>query len=77
MTTTIKLEGNPRIFYNAINIENKTFPPPGKIQSEMGIDVLSIKILGKMTVGRMKFTIDELLQSILLAGGISEVLGYE
>jgi len=77
MSTILKLQGDPEVMYQAINIENHTFPAPGRIHNDTTKNGICVEITGTMSVGRMKYTVDEILLSTILASKISEVVDSE
>lgn len=68
---TIKNEKNPEIIKIAIAPENSTMPS-GSIKTEVIDKEIITKITGKMSIGRLNYTIDDILKAAILANNVSE-----
>ncbi len=77
MRATIKLHGESEVLYQAVKLENMTFGEHGHIFTQHLEDGISVLIKGEMSIGTMKYTIDDLLKSVILAESIAGVVSSE
>lgn len=61
----------PKILFASINPENKTMPV-GKVQTEINGNKVITHITGKMGIGRMMNTIDDVIKTAILAKKVAE-----
>ncbi|MHA2169779.1 MAG: hypothetical protein ACXAB7_07800 [Candidatus Kariarchaeaceae archaeon] len=74
VNVSIKLEGDiePEILHLAISPENVTMPS-GTISSILIENGVSTEIVGVMEIGRLIYTIDDILKAAILANSVSQV----
>ena len=74
VNVSIKLAGDiePEILLLAISPENISMPS-GDISSTMIENGVSTEIMGMMGIGRLIYTIDDILKAAILANSVSQV----
>ncbi len=74
---SVFIEGDPNILDAAVSPENQTMPGEATcttIKEKGGIKVI---VKGKMTLGRLKHTLDDIVKAATLAKGIEERIRSE
>ena len=74
MQVRIKITGESEVLFQAVNLENMTFGVYGQISTHVLKDGISVQIDGRMSLGTMKYTVDDLLKSLILAESVSGVV---
>ncbi len=73
----VSISGTPKTLYTTISPENKTMPEGAKIDTSLNDTGIVLKIQGKMTLGRLKYTIDDILKSAILTHQIEQTITYD
>ena len=73
MTCSISIKNKPDLFANLLSPENSLFTS-GKITSLIEDNTLILTIKGKISIGTMKYTIDDILKTAVLISKINSVV---
>lgn len=73
----ISLEGDPKTLDIAISPENATMPGDATCRTELKQDGVTVTVEGRMTLGRLKHTVDDVLKAASLAISIEEELNKD
>ncbi len=70
----IHVKGDPRTLDVAISPENATMPGDATCTTSIKKEGVEVEITGKMTLGRLKYTVDDVLKAASLAINIERNL---
>ncbi|RMG40084.1 MAG: hypothetical protein D6732_03430 [Methanobacteriota archaeon] len=73
----INLRGDPKTLDIAISPENATMPGNATCTTIIEKEGIKVEIKGKMTLGRLKYTVDDVLKAAALAQNIERNLSED
>ena len=74
---SVFIEGDPDILDAAVSPENQTMPGEATCITTKMKNGIKVTVKGKMTLGRLKHTLDDIVKTASLAKGIEESIRSE